>query len=112
MLVNNKLIKDGKNCIVSPLTDIINESVESGVAPNAFKIPTKGETVQIGESTGLYSCFLLSPKLWTKSLIIVNKILMSYLEVMGMLSKRQFGFRKGRSTEGAADRINFVVFGW
>lgn len=48
--INNKLIKDGKNCM-SPLTDIINLIMESGVVPNAFKIATITPIYKGGDGT-------------------------------------------------------------
>lgn len=101
--INNKLVKGAKNCIVPPLTDIINKSMESGIVPDAFKIANITPIHKGGDSTDSnnYRPISLLPALSKVMEKVVNRRLMSYLEGKGMLSDKQFGFRRGRSTEGA-----------
>lgn len=100
-----KLIKDG---ILHPLTFIINLSLKTGVFPEIWKVALVAPIFKGGckKDPGNYrpiSLLCSFSKILEK---VMNKRLSNYLEVKGILSSLQFGFRTGKNTE---DAVNLVV---
>ena len=99
----NKLIKIAAKELSIPLTKIYNESLQTGIVPDVFKISRvtpihKSNNPQ--DLTNYRPVATLSPfsKILEK---IVNKQLQSFLDKEHILYKYQFGFRKNYSTEQA-----------
>ena len=105
------LIKLIKSEIVIPLTHIMNLSLESGTFPNLWKeaqvTPVhKNGSKQNPTNYRPISLLAIFSKILEK---IVNKRLTSYLETNNLLSKKQFGFRQGKSTEDAVSLLANTV---
>ena len=101
--IPNYLIKIASNLLSTPLTNLFNESIESGIVPNIFKISKVTPIFKTGAVTdpGNYRRIaVLSP--FAKILErLVNNQLSHFLEKENILFKHQFGFRKNCSTEQA-----------
>ena len=95
-----KIIKIVKNLISTPLSNLINNSFETGIFPDALKISKVIPIFKGGDSTLLsnYRPISILPafsKVWEK--VIVQR-LESYCLKMGIPSKNQYGFQKKLST--------------
>ena len=100
-----RLIKDCAYELSSPIAHLLNVILETSIIPNDFKIGRVTAIYKNGERSQLnnYRPITVLP--------IVSKImerciynqLTEYLEKNNLLSARQFGFRKGKSTEMAAN---------
>jgi hypothetical protein len=101
--INNKILKAIGPAIAEPLAAIFNQSIESGIFPKAWKsaavVPIhKGNAKNEPSNYRPISLLGSLSKLLER---IVNKRLVTYLESNSLLTNRQFGFRKGISTENA-----------
>ena len=99
-----KFLRDTADSIASPLTHIINLSLQSSVIPNDFK---SGRVLPLFKSgsvsdTDNYRPITILPILSKVLEKCVHNQLMTYLEENNLLCSQQFGFRKKRSTELAA----------
>jgi hypothetical protein len=101
--IPQKCIKLGTGHISEALTSVFNFSLEQGIMPDILKISRITPVDKGGESTDpsnyrpistLYSFAQIFEKL-------VYSQVLNYFEKQNILSKFQFGFRKGRSTEQA-----------
>lgn len=98
------IIKRMKHTILKPLTHIFNLSVSSGIFPAAWKVALVIPIHKNGDKSnpGNYRPISLLP-LFSKLLEkLVNKRLVSFLNKYNIIPDRQFGFRRGKSTEDAA----------
>ncbi|XP_052755871.1 uncharacterized protein LOC128201816 [Galleria mellonella] len=106
--ISTKMLRRACNFIIEPLTHIINLSLSSGQFPECWKsaaiIPIYKDGLQTDPSNyrpiSLLSVF---SKILER---VVNLRLTKFLESQNVISHNQFGFRKGRSTEEAA---NFLI---
>ena len=96
--IPNYLIK-----IATPLTNLFNESIESGIVPDVFKISKVTPVFKIGAVTDLSNYCptdVLSPFAKILERLVYNQ-LNHFLEKENFVFKHQFGFRKNYSTEQA-----------
>ena len=96
-----KLLKDVACEIGHPLAHIFNLSLKKGIFPNALKqskeIPIhKGGDLELCDNYRPISLLNSISKILEK---IVSVQLTNHLELNNLLSKFQFGFQKGKSTE-------------
>ncbi|CAG4940655.1 unnamed protein product [Colias eurytheme] len=102
--ITARLLKKIRPFIAKPLSHIFNLSLSSGSFPDCWKIAAvtpihKGGPVDIPENFRPIALLNILSKLLEK---IVNRRLLNYLDKQNLISDRQFGFRKGKSTEDAA----------
>ena len=101
--IPNYLIKIASNLLSTPLTNLFNESIESGIVPDIFKISKVTPVFKTGTVTdpGNYRPIaVLSPFAKILERLVYNQ-LSHFLEKENILFKHQFGFRKNYSTEQA-----------
>ena len=101
--VTSKFIKNNISLYVEPLTKLINSAIDTGEFPDllksAYVIPVhKGGDTEICGNYRPISILPVFSKVYERA--IYNQIA-SHLEVNSLLSPNQYGFRKGRNTEGA-----------
>lgn len=113
-LIDNKLIKSLKTEIINPLLHIINLSLSTGCFPSIWKVALVTPIHKDGskDSPSNYrpiSLLSTFSKILEK---IVNKRLINYIEKLGLLSPRQFGFRQKKSTEDAVTFLINLVSGY
>ena len=109
--INPSVVKDNCVYIVQPLTHVINLSLSQGYVPQEWKVAHVTPVFKTGERDNMsnYRPISVLP-VFSKILerIVYNK-LFKYLNDHNILSKHQFGFRSGHSTEMpltiALDRI-------
>ena len=97
----SNLLKDS-SCVVSgPLAHIINLSLKSGVVPSEWKTAIITPLHKSGDkdSADNYRPISVLPVLSKILEKAVHKQLTDFLENNKLLSDKQFGYRKGRSTE-------------
>lgn len=109
--IDNKILKAIGPEIAEPLAAIFNLSIESGIFPKAWKIAAvvpihKGNAKNEPSNYRPISLLGSFSKLLER---IVNKRIVSYLERNSILTERQFGFRKGISTEDAVTLLTETV---
>ena len=97
----SNLVKDGADYIAAPLAYIINLSLTTGVVPSEWKTALVKPLHKSGDKSNPdnYRPISILPvisKVLEKS---VHNQLSNYLESNRLLSDRQFGYRKKRSTE-------------
>lgn len=101
--ITASFIKYARNILANPLADLFNLSLSTNRFPGSWKIASVTPVHKGGpkEAPGNYrpiSLLSIFSKILEK---IVNKRLTTYIEKNGLLSPRQFGFRRHRSTEDA-----------
>lgn len=101
------LIKYIRNSILEPLVHIFNLSIATGKFPDSWKHASvtpihKDGKKNIPSNYRPISLLCIFSKLLEK---IINKRLVNYLEINNLISSRQFGFRKGISTEDAVSHL-------
>lgn len=109
--INNNLIKQIKNHIITPLTHICNLSISYGEFPEPWKKAAVCPVYKSGPKDtpsnyrpiSLLSCL---SKVLEK---LINQRLISYLETNNLLSNRQYGFRRGKSTEDTVDDLVSLI---
>ena len=108
-------MKDTAYVIAKPLTHVINLSLSTGIVPNELKAARVNPVFKTGETHKFdnYRPISILPvisKIFEKC---VHNQLMNYLESNKLLSSKQFGFRRKRSTELATayfiDKIRHAV---
>jgi hypothetical protein len=109
--LDNRLIKSVKDSIVTPLTLICNLSLSSGLFPDEWKMASVCPIFKCGsrdkpENYRPISLLGAFSKILEK---IVNKRLVDFLEKQNVLSARQLGFRRGKSTEDAVRYLTTSV---
>ena len=101
--------------IAKPLTHVINLSLSTGIVPNELKAARVNPVFKTGETHKFdnYRPISILPvisKIFEKC---VHNQLMNYLESNKLLSSKQFGFRRKRSTELATayfiDKIHHAM---
>ena len=96
-----KLIRDCAEVISKPLAYIVNLSLRSGVIPKNWKVALVKPLHKSGnkESPDNYRPISVLPVLSKVLEKVVHNQLSQYLESNDLLSDKQFGYRKNRSTE-------------
>ena len=96
--IPNYLIKIASNLLATPLTNLLNESIESGIVPDIFKISKVTPVFKTGAMTDPASTVSLFAKILER---LVYNQLNHFLEKENILFKDQFGISKNYSTEQA-----------
>ena len=101
ILKGTKLLKDCAREIASPISFIINKSLDTSTVPNEWKIAKicpifKAGNKELVENYRPISVLPVLSKLLEKA---VHKQMYEYLESNNLLSDCQYGFRKNRSTK-------------
>ena len=110
--LSNNLLKNIKYQIITPLTLIINQTITTGIFPDALKtakvipIHKKGETTIFGN----YRPVSLLPSVSKVFERVIHNQLYQYFVDNNLLYQNQYGFRKFHSTELAAmDLVDKIV---
>lgn len=109
--VTTRLILKIKNAILTPLTHIFNLSLESGTFPECWKVASirpihKNGPTELPENYRPIALLSILSKILEK---IVNNRIVNFFEKHKLISDRQFGFQRGRSTEDAATLLTNSV---
>ena len=101
--IPTSLLIDGVDFIAEPLSDLINRCLENSLFPTAEKFATIIPIYKADERTHLdnYRPISILPVLSKVFELVVQQQVYDYLEQNKLLSQRQFGFRKGLSTQHA-----------
>lgn len=98
-----KVVKEAASSIVSPLTFLINESIESGIFPNALKccrsvpLHKKGQRTALQNYRQITICSVFH-KIFERAML---SRLSNYLAAFNVIGEGQHGFRSGYSTTTA-----------
>ena len=105
--ISNKLLKSIKDEIAKPLTIIINQSLKTGVFPDALKIAKVKPLYKKGDNFCLnnYRPISLLPTISKIFERVMFTQLYSYLNANNLLSEQQYGFRSQHSTELACVKL-------
>lgn len=106
-----KLIKQMREVLLGPITHIFNLSLSSGTFPESWKTAIVTPILKSGDKSNPsnyrpISLLTIFAKLLEK---LVNKRMLSFLEKNEMLPERQFGFRRGKSTEDAVTLVDGII---
>lgn len=109
--LSNKFIKEIREYIVAPLTDIFNMSFATGTFPSIWKTAVVTPIHKSGPKDAPSNYRPISllnafSKLLEK---LANKRFITYLESRNLIFSRQFGFRRGKSTEDAVALLTTIV---
>ena len=109
--INNATLKALKCTIAPPLAFLFNKSIESGSFPEAWKTAVVAPIHKSGSRSEVSNYRPISLLGSISKLLerIINKRLTSFLESNNLLTKRQFGFRRGRSTEDAVTLTTDII---
>ena len=101
------LIKDSLNILAEPLAFLINLSLSTGMFPNEWKVARVVPVYKNGATDRLENYRPISALPVVSKIIekIIHRRLIEYLEQSNLLTNRQFGFRRKRSTELAATML-------
>ena len=99
--ISSTIAKSTMQCIISPLTDIINCSFETGIIPNDIKI---AKVIPFYKSGPIDDCSNYHPmsvlpffsKIFEK---LAYNWLLNYIEKHAILTPNQYWFRKNHSTD-------------
>ena len=112
--ISNSVLQDNKSTISPILSDIINKCINQGYFPLELKTGCITPIHKGGDKTDVKNyrpvCSLSSlSKIIEK---VVHNRMMSYIDKYGILSSKQFGFRKKMGTETAlANYIDYIISG-
>lgn len=109
--LSNSLLKHIKDEIVSPLTHLFNLSLSTGTFPDSWKMAVvcpvyKGGLRQSIDNYRPISLLGVFSKILEK---LVNNRLIKFVESCQLISPRQFGFRRGKSTEDAVSLLTSII---
>ena len=99
--ISSKLVKQTAAAIVTPLTHIMNLSIQQGIVPNKMKTAKVLPIFKSGETDVIknYRPISLLPSFSKILEKLIHKRLYDYLSKHDILFPSQYGFRKGYSTE-------------
>lgn len=109
--ISSKFLKIHKNILVTPLTFVFNSCLQNGIFPKSLK---KSEVCPIykgGDRDCItnYRPISILPALSKILERIINVRLTRYLESKNLLSPNQYGFRNGKSTEQAVNKLTSYI---
>lgn len=110
--ISNLFLKEFNNFVVPPLVHIFNLCLRDGIFPKVFKHSIVHPIFKSGDRDRVCNYRPISILPGISKLIekIINKRLLSYFESKNLFSPNQYGFRSGRSTDGAVhELIDYVV---
>lgn len=105
--ISNKLLKEIKFEIIHPLTLIINQSIQTGIFPDALKIAKVKPLYKKGDSSLLnnYRPISLLPTISKVFERVIYIQLYDYFNSNNLLVDQQYGFRSLHSTELASVKL-------
>jgi hypothetical protein len=109
--IKTEMLQMVKDEIAPPIAHIFNLSIEQGIFPERAKVALlvpihkKGDTRDVSNYRPISLLTALSKVL--EKLMTVR--LVGFLEAFNILSENQYGFRRGKSTEGAILRLTHFV---
>ena len=105
--ISNKLLKSIKDEIAKPLTIIINQSLKTGIFPDALKIAKVKPLYKKGDNFSLnnYRPISLLPTISKIIERVMYTQLYIYFNAKNLLSEQQYGFRSQHSTELACVKL-------
>lgn len=105
--ISNRFLKMAKHIIVPHFTTIVGLCIEQGVFPSVFKraLITPVHKSGARDSVTNYRPISVLPALSKLLEKVLNNQLVKFLEKNDILSDSQFGFRAGRSTDGAVGSL-------
>lgn len=106
-----RLLKHVKDAILVPLTYLCNLSISTGTFPDSWKVALVSPIHKSGrkdtpDNYRPISLLCILSKILEK---VVNKRLVDFLGKYNLLSDKQFGFRKGKSTSDAIGLLTDTV---
>jgi hypothetical protein len=110
-----KIVKRSKffslRLLIKPLTHIYNLSLSSGIFPTIWKTALVTPIYKNGDKSKPCNFRPISLLTFFSKLLekLVNKRIVSYLESNNLVPDRQYGFRRGRSTEDAVKLVSNIV---
>ena len=110
--ISNRLLKSIKCEISKPLTIIINQSLETGIFPDALKVAKVKPLFKKGDNCCLnnYRPISLLPTISKIFERVMYTQLYYYFNVNNLLSEQQYGFRSQHSTELASVKlVDFIL---
>ena len=110
--ISNRLLKSKKCEISKPLTIIINQSLETGIFPDALKVAKVKPLFKKGDNCCLnnYRPISLLPTISKIFERVMYTQLYYYFNVNNLLSEQQYGFRSQHSTELASVKlVDFIL---
>ena len=110
--ISNRLLKSIKCEISKPLTIIINQSLETGIFPNALKVAKVKPLFKKGDNCCLnnYRPISLLPTISKIFERVMYTQLYYYFNVNNFLSEQQYSFRSQHSTELASVKlVDFIL---
>ena len=105
--ISNRLLKSVKSEISKPLTIIINQSLETGISPDALKVANVKPLFKKSDNCCLnnYRPISLLPTISKIFERVMYTQLYSYFNVNNLLSEQHYGFRSQHSTEVACVKL-------
>ena len=105
--ISNVLLKSIANEIINPLTLIINQSLETGISPDAFKTSTVTPLYKKSDQTNLnnYKPISILPTISKVFGRVIHIQLYDYFCKNNLLCEQQYGFRSKHSTELATIKL-------
>ena len=110
--ISNRLLKSIKCEISKPLTIIINQSLETGIFPDALKVAKVKPLFKKGDNCCLnnYRPISLLPTISKIFERVMYTQLYYYFNVNNLLSEQQYGFRSQHTTELASVKlVDFIL---
>lgn len=106
--ISNKLLKAISNCLVTPLTIIINQTINTGIFPDLLKIAKVKPVFKKGDNKELnnYRPISLLPSISKIFERIMYTQIYTYFTMNNIMTQQQYGFRSNHSTELAT--VQFV----
>lgn len=105
--LSNNILKDTAEYLAAPLALCTNSCLSQGIFPNSQKISKVNPVFKKGDKANPanFRPISLIPTIGKIIEHVVYKQVSTYLELSGLLSNCQYGFRQGRSTMGAIDAL-------
>ena len=105
--MSNKLLKSIKHEISKPLTVIINQTIVTGIFPNALKVAKVKPLHKKGEKSCLnnYRPISLLPTISKVFERVIYAQIYQYFKINDLLCEQQYGFRSKHSTELATIKL-------
>ena len=112
--ITSTFLKSAGDILCEPLVHIFNLSLESGSFPSSWKIAIITPIHKNGpkDAPSNYRPISLLPTFSKILEKIVNRRLTKFIELNGMISPRQFGFRRNKSTEDAVLLLTELICGY
>lgn len=105
--ISSRFLKQHKHILVHPLEKIFNDCLKTGVFPSSLKRSEVCPIYKNGDKDRInnYRPISILPAISKVLEKIINTRLVNYLEKNKLLSVNQYGFRHGKSTEQAVNKL-------